>query len=293
MEVQKYGRTTGLTKGKVTAVNATVTLYYGPALTRFVNQIIVEPLKKNSSFADGGDSGSLVVTNDANTNPVGLLFAKGSSSVFLNPIDSILSRFNVQIDDGTPNPLPVELVFFSGSLIETDVQLKWRTITELDNHGFYVQRSLDKESWTDLDMIPGAGTSNTPRMYSYTDMGISRSFAGQTLYYRLLQLDRDGTENHSSVLEVAVRPAAATMEVFPHPVRSDATVQIRLDQPAEGRLHVYDASGRRLDPYSHTLSMVHGTQIVPLSLSTVSPGYYFLQFESAGAVVRKRILVVR
>ncbi|MBN1447428.1 MAG: T9SS type A sorting domain-containing protein [Bacteroidetes bacterium] len=293
MEVQKYGRTTELTTGKVCAINFYCAVPYpaGPAM--FQNQVVIEPMRKNSEFAEGGDSGALVVTNNVNANPIGLLFAKNGSYVYVSPIGPILSRFNVQIDDGSPSPLPVQLVFFSGSLIEKDVQLKWRTATELNNLGFFVQRSLDKETWTDIELIPGTGTSNVPQSYTYTDAGIARFYAGQKLYYRLLQMDRDGTEDYSSVLEVNVQPVAATMEVYPHPVRSNATVQIHLDQPAEGQLHLYDACGRRLDLHSHSLPMLQGTQIVPLSLSSVSPGYYFLEFESAGTVVRKRIMVVR
>ena len=293
LRVQKYGRTTGLTQGEITIVNTAITVTYGVSPTRFVGQIVAEPLKKNNPFADGGDSGSLVVSDDANVNPVGMVFGKSNDMVFLNPIDTILSRFNVQIDDGTPNANPVELVSFSGAMVGADVQLKWHTATELENFGFFVQRSIDREHWTDIDMIPGAGTVNTPRSYRYTDAGIMQKFAGQTLYYRLLQLDRDGTENYSSILTIENRPAPASMQVYPHPVRSNATVQLQLNQPAEGRLHVYDAAGRRLDILTHSLPLVEGTHIVPLSLSSVSPGYYFLEFESAGTVVRKRIMVVR
>ncbi|MBN2271395.1 MAG: Ig-like domain-containing protein [Sedimentisphaerales bacterium] len=95
--VQKFGRTTGLTKGAVTAVNATVTVGYGPGKTaRFVKQIIIEP----GSFSGGGDSGSLIVTDDDNLNPIGLLFAGSSTHTIANPIDLVLSRFGVTVDDG-------------------------------------------------------------------------------------------------------------------------------------------------------------------------------------------------
>ncbi len=71
-QVQKFGRTTELTTGEVTGVNATVIVGYGPGKTaKFVKQIIIEP----GGFSEGGDSGSLIVTNDKSCNPVGLLFA--------------------------------------------------------------------------------------------------------------------------------------------------------------------------------------------------------------------------
>ena len=94
--VQKYGRTTGLTKGSVTMVNATVNVGYDAGTARFVNQIIVESRKP---FIKPGDSGSLLVT-DPGKNPIGLLFA-GSTTGKLgvaNHIDDVLSSFGVTID---------------------------------------------------------------------------------------------------------------------------------------------------------------------------------------------------
>ena len=98
MSVQKYGRTTGLTKGKISAINVTLGLNYGYGTARFVQQIAVEPARKNATFVDTGDSGSLVVSGDDNANPVGLVFAKAGSLTYVNPIKPILTRFNVVID---------------------------------------------------------------------------------------------------------------------------------------------------------------------------------------------------
>ncbi len=94
--VQKYGRTTALTKGTVTGINATVDITYSSGTARFVNQIIVTSGKP---FIKAGDSGSLLVT-DPGRNPVGLLFAGSGSGKFAiaNPIGDVLQRFGVAID---------------------------------------------------------------------------------------------------------------------------------------------------------------------------------------------------
>jgi hypothetical protein len=95
--VQKYGRTTLLTKGTVTGINGTVNVQYSRGVARFVNQIIITP----GSFSAGGDSGSLVVdasTGSNNRKPVGLLFAGSSSFTVANPIGAVLSAFGVTID---------------------------------------------------------------------------------------------------------------------------------------------------------------------------------------------------
>ena len=101
MKVKKYGRTTGLTKGQVYAIDATVNVGYDTGVARFVHQIIITP----GSFSAGGDSGSLIVADATkgknradNDKPVGLLFAGSNLFTVANPIDEVLSRFDITID---------------------------------------------------------------------------------------------------------------------------------------------------------------------------------------------------
>lgn len=99
MLVQKYGRTTELTHGKVTGINATINVGYDGGTATFTGQIIIED---DGAFILPGDSGSLLVTDDGsvNPNPVGLLFAGSADGTFAiaNDIDAVLSRFGVTID---------------------------------------------------------------------------------------------------------------------------------------------------------------------------------------------------
>jgi hypothetical protein len=96
LPVQKYGRTTGLTTGTVTGVNATVMIRYDKGQTRFIKQVIIQG--SGGSFSAGGDSGSLIVTQSGN-NPVALLFAGSSSTTIGNPINLVLGALGVTIDD--------------------------------------------------------------------------------------------------------------------------------------------------------------------------------------------------
>jgi hypothetical protein len=94
--VKKSGRTTGLTRSKISGLNATISVAYenecagGAAFTKtFTNQIVIA--NSGSSFLNSGDSGSLMV-EDAATNPrsVGLLYAGSSTSAIANPISAVL-----------------------------------------------------------------------------------------------------------------------------------------------------------------------------------------------------------
>ncbi len=102
--VQKYGRTTGLTRGRVEAINTSINVSYGSAgaqVARFNGQIIV-----CCGFSAGGDSGSLIVAHDVgeegeagadDRRPVALLFAGDGTRTIANPIDPVLARFGVTI----------------------------------------------------------------------------------------------------------------------------------------------------------------------------------------------------
>lgn len=97
MKVQKYGRTTGQTEGRVTGIHATIDVGYRGTTARFVDQIVIS----DGSFSNPGDSGSLVVTKGillGDRRPVGLLFAGSNMSTIANPIDFVLDRFKVTVD---------------------------------------------------------------------------------------------------------------------------------------------------------------------------------------------------
>ena len=99
LAVQKYGRTTGLTHGSVEAINVTVNVGYDSGTARFVNQIMVQDNAPGrvDGFSAGGDSGSLIVTEDGNS-PVALLFAGSKFYTLANPIGAVLDELGVTID---------------------------------------------------------------------------------------------------------------------------------------------------------------------------------------------------
>lgn len=101
MAVKKSGRTTGLTTGNITAVNATIDVSYGSGKTaRFINQIVVG----SGNFIASGDSGSLMVEDGVpSPRAVGLLFAGGSNTAIANPIDDVLNAFGVSMVGSGPS----------------------------------------------------------------------------------------------------------------------------------------------------------------------------------------------
>ena len=101
--VKKAGRTTGLTRSKISGLNATISVSYenecagGAAFIKtFTGQIVIS--NRGSSFLDSGDSGSLMVEDVAtNAKAVGLLYAGSSSYAIANPIDQVLTYIGTKL----------------------------------------------------------------------------------------------------------------------------------------------------------------------------------------------------
>ena len=97
LSVAKSGRTTGFTTGTISSINTSVSVQYQKNcgsgkkfVVPYTNQIVIS----SGTFSAGGDSGSLIVTNNSSHNPVGLLFAGSSSTTIANPIGEVLTRLN-------------------------------------------------------------------------------------------------------------------------------------------------------------------------------------------------------
>ncbi|OFY92969.1 MAG: hypothetical protein A2491_04670 [Bacteroidetes bacterium RIFOXYC12_FULL_35_7] len=98
------------------------------------------------------------------------------------------------------NPLPVEMMYFSGKYIYSTgyVDLKWATSTEINNSHFIVQKSSDARNFSDIAIVSGFGNSSSVNQYSETDkyplLGVN--------YYRLKQVDYNGELKYSQLVAV-------------------------------------------------------------------------------------------
>jgi PKD repeat protein len=165
MLVQKYGRTTGWTHGQISGINVRVNVCYESLggiwclkQARFVNQITITP----GDFSGGGDSGSLIVTDNNNKNPVGLLFAGGDTMTIANPIGPILTRFGVTVDDGSSQTPVAPVADFQGNPTSGDAPLVVN-FTDLSTG------NPTSWSWNFGDGV-GTATAKNPT-YEYTSAG--------------------------------------------------------------------------------------------------------------------------
>jgi hypothetical protein len=88
----------------------------------------------------------------------------------------------------SPQPLPVEMLYFEGVGYETTNLLKWATASEQNSNYFSIERSVDGYDWREVGKKESAGNSNEMIKYSYVDLFTNNS----VVYYRLQQYDFDG-----------------------------------------------------------------------------------------------------
>lgn len=184
-----------------------------------------------------------------------------STVAFTSFSDFVLASTETIAGPGN-NPLPVSLTSFTARREPAGVRLRWATATERNNNRFEVQRSVDGQVFTVVKMMPSHGNSTAAQEYTWLD---DMSGANNLVYYRLHQMDVDGTGTYSSV--VAVKMQVVAVGAFPN--------------PAHGHLGFYAAAGdtyRVLDVVGQpvlTGQAVAG--INHLDLTKLGPGIYYLE----------------
>ena len=168
--------------------------------------------------------------------------------------------------------LPVELVAFSARRKDEEVELRWRTATELNNFGFEIQRAENREGpFTSVGFVEGNGTKYSPTDYSFTDSPRDLS----TLYYRLRQIDNDGTESYSDVLHVTAEKADFDLCNYPNPFNPSTTITFRAPVDGRASLTIYNTLGQSMDVAFSGDVKKDETVSVPFDAGELPGGMYY------------------
>ncbi|MGI4885327.1 MAG: T9SS type A sorting domain-containing protein [Janthinobacterium lividum] len=170
------------------------------------------------------------------------------------------------------NPLPVSLIRFTAHREAAGVRLRWTTASERNNRHFEVQRSADGHAFAVLQRVPGHGNSTTAQEYAALD---DANPASGVLYYRLRQVDADGTGTYLPV--AAVQAAAVAASVFPNPAHD----RLYFQAPAGSTYRVLNLLGQPLLTGQAATGGPHA-----LDLASVVAGAYYL--EVIGAAGREQ-----
>lgn len=170
--------------------------------------------------------------------------------------------------------LPVELISFDAKAIGSRVVLDWCTASEHQNAGFLVEKSLNGFDFYSIDSIPGSGSSSTLRCYQSFDGQIENAI----LYYRLVQVDFNGTKHYSGIKAVEFTGSEEIM-LYPNP----ATEQITIEG-WEGEIEVMDLSGRMV-------YQIHSDGHLTIPCSDFPKGIYVVKLRSGSHLITRKLVL--
>jgi hypothetical protein len=152
------------------------------------------------------------------------------------------TRFSLVFEPS--EPLPVTLIAFTAQRQGRDALLEWATVAEQHNAYFQVESSLDGHNFTVLGQVAGAGTSTGRRTYQFRDADLGRYAAAQ-IYYRLRQVDMDGTSAFSPVRLLAVPATTLIVTALPTILLPGQPLRLLVRTATAGPAHmrITDARG--------------------------------------------------
>ncbi len=219
----------------------------------------------------------------------------GAVSSVENPITVTVTTSMLIIanfEDLTPVELSLFTVQYAPRSVSRAVLLRWETASETNNFGFEVERAFGEEkNWQRIGFVKGAGTSSQVRQYQFIDDTASES---GLYFYRLRQIDTDGTANYSPSVkfEVTAPSEYALEQNYPNPFNPTTTIVFQVKEEGRVTLEVYDLLGRRV------MSLVDGvlksgTHRAVVDASELSPGIYFYRMTAGSFSEMKKMTLIK
>jgi len=234
----------------------------------------------NSGSAENSNATTLIWTGIMDTEYIGgnnLTIRFFDNYNTGGPFTSSITDVNFTIYSNVDVAFPVELLHFQAGLTdEREVQLNWATASEINNDYFVVERSTDGNTFSEINRVNGKGSSVERSAYISTDPAPATGLN----YYRLKQVDFDGTFEYSHI-EVIRVDTPVDIICFPNPSSDIFNISIeRQDANMDEIVTIYDSLGKAI----LTLSLnEHNQQI---DLSRFPTGLYTAKFQESNEEIR-------
>jgi hypothetical protein len=200
--------------------------------------------------------------------------------------------------------LPIQLSSFVVTPVpnSNDVKLSWTTATEVNNYGFFVQRSMSgTDGFVDLpnNFVIGHGTTLVPQRYEWIDRNVPTG----SCYYRLKQVDLDGTTTFYGPLRIDAATRAdvggnegplwfALQQNWPNPFNPTTSIRFTLPRSAGVLLKVFDLVGREVATLVDEVKPA-GSHTVKFDGSGLASGTYVYRIEAGSFVATRKLTLVK
>jgi hypothetical protein len=238
-------------------------------LSKYYNS---DPALINNDPTDNCASGAYTLVTPDNSGTISALFAgfdaNGRYSEFTI---SSFSEFWLH-GTNTNSPLPVTLTSFSANCIENDILITWTTASELNSAYYILERSTDGLAWEGITNVAAAGTTTIAQDYSYTD----RTRRDGVVYYRLRQVDVDGSEEVYGPISSTCKQSQNSFSVFPNPASKSFTVQVYTSEDiGKAQIEIYDYRGKLV--LKREVNLTNGEQTVSFQNENLPKGIYLIR----------------
>jgi hypothetical protein len=226
---------------------------------------------------------------------------KGIAKLFF----SLLLFFSQSIDAqnyyGSGNVImPVELVYFEAEILDSLILLKWGTASEVNNYGFDIERADMQYNWETLGFIDGQGNSNIPHDYTFED---TSAIKNHSYYYRLKQIDTDGTFDYSdtifvdfitAVLELSEIPVNEyrLYNNYPNPFNNNTIIKFSISENTPVSLRIFDILGKEIAVLLEEEKSI-GVYSIPFTAPDLTSGVYFYQLVTRNYKESKKFVLIK
>jgi hypothetical protein len=176
-------------------------------------------------------------------------------------------------------PVPVELTSFSAAYLDGNVNLEWLTATETNNYGFEVQRRDDSSVYEAIGFVPGNGTTTNRVTYNFTDSDL---YSGK-YYYRLKQIDYNGTFEYSSEVLVDIKHLSdfKLFQNYPNPFNPSTKIKFFIPQQSQIKIGLFDILGTQVKSLLDK-DVESGSYEINIDGSDLASGMYFVKMYAEG-----------
>jgi len=182
------------------------------------------------------------------------------------------------------DPLPVELLSFTGRKVEDGNLLEWVTASEENNEGFEVQESTDGENWDVIGWVEGKGTTSELNTYEFLDRV---PFIGDN-YYRLKQIDYDGQFEFSNIINLKYESKDIVIEVLPNPSPGDVKITVMNPDKEKMNITMYDSAGVLI----WKSGAITNTEVWKKQFNLVQKEAYFITVHIGKKTFTEKILII-
>jgi hypothetical protein len=200
----------------------------------------------------------------------------------------VTAKYTVTITVAPPIVYQTVISAFSaGPSHKTSVLLKWTTSSESHNSGFDIQRKKGTGSYAKIGNVAGIGNSTTPTNYQYTDPSLKSG----TYYYRLNQINTDGTSAYSPEVSVQVtRTSVTTLTSYPNPFNPTTNISFTAAESGHATMKIYNVIGQVVATLFNGDVEAGDEHTVTFNAASLATGLYFSVLETGGERMVLKVL---